>query len=73
MNKDLNTIENHLARTIDLLVTLHKNMEERKVDSVEAEWYNKGRADAYGFAVLQLDDIRCHINSLKEINNDLSK
>ena len=71
MNKDLERINKHVERSIDLFNHLQKQLEERRVDSTESEWYNKGRADAYGFAILQVDDIRVHINSLREINNEI--
>ena len=71
MNKDLERINKHVERSIDLFNHLQKQLEERRVDSTESEWYNKGRADAFGFAAKHLDDVLVHIKNLREINHDI--
>ena len=72
MNKDLDIINKHVERNIDLFKHLQKQLEERRVDSVESEWYNKGRADSFGFAAKHLEEVLVVIKHLKEINNDFS-
>ena len=71
-NKDLETIQKQVERSIDLLQKLSEYCSEKRVDCSESEWYNKGIADAYDYALLYFDDIRVHINTLKEINDGIT-
>ena len=72
-NQDLNLVQKILVGNIKLIQELKEKNLEKRLDDTILEMYHQGRADAYEFVLHQLRDLDNHINTLKEINDDIGK